>query len=123
MPRRNPAATSRKSFSGDAGFSLLVEGTHVLAIQAFNYDIADQGFSLIADLLLDNYFTILNNSSVDLSGKAALPGTDRVTVDGQEASFEAAENLVQDPSPQRRIEPFGFPSLECLGCYPRLNHQ
>jgi hypothetical protein len=83
---------------GAAG-ALLAPGTHVLAIHGLNAALSSTDFSLIADLRLEGgasvagggpLFAIVNSASTPLSGINTIPGSTRVTVNGEEAAFNPA---------------------------------
>ncbi len=76
--------------------TLLAPGTHVLAIHGLNAGAASSDFSLIADLRLEGgasvagggaLFAIVNSATTPLSGTNTIPGATRVTVNGEEASY------------------------------------
>ena len=71
-------------------------GTHILAIHGLNAAPNSSDFSLIADLSLTGgagttgggpLFAIVNSPDVPLSGTTTIPGSRRVTVNGEEAAF------------------------------------
>jgi hypothetical protein len=79
--------------------ALLAPGTHVLAVHGLNSDPASSDFSLIADLRLQGgasvagggpLFAIVNSPTTPLSGTNTIPGSTRVTVNGEEAAFNPA---------------------------------
>ena len=80
--------------------SLLGPGTHVLAIQIINDDIDSSDLTLIADLamvrqdsgtsLASGLFALITGESLSLSGTNTIPGSTRVAVNGEEASFNVA---------------------------------
>jgi len=75
-------------------------GTHVLAIHGLNAAPNSSDFSLIADLTLIGggqgvagggaLFAIVNSTNVLLSGTNTIPGSTRVTVNGEETAFNSA---------------------------------
>lgn len=78
--------------------SLLPPGAHVLAIHGLNAGAASSDFSLIADLRLEGgasvagggaLFAIVNTATTPLSGTNTIPGATRVTVNGEEASYNS----------------------------------
>jgi len=91
--------------------SRLGAGDHVLAVQGINGDLASSDVSLAADLylidetgggVLDGVFALVPGDSVLLSGTNTLVGATRVTVNGQEASFDPGSGLwsyAQDLNP------------------------
>lgn len=79
--------------------ALLAPGTHILAVHGLNSDTASTDLSLIADLRLvggasvaggGSLFAIVNTASTPLSGTNTIPGSTRVTVNGEEAAFNPA---------------------------------
>jgi len=63
---------------------------HVLAIQGLNQTIGDDGFSLIPSLYLDDFFTTVTTSSVQLAGRINLVGAAAVLVNGEPALLNLA---------------------------------
>lgn len=63
---------------------------HVLAIQGINRSLSDGGFRLSATLKVDDLFPITTTGTIQLSGRAALPGVASVTVNGTAAAYDSA---------------------------------
>jgi hypothetical protein len=87
---------SPTSYDLGAAGVLLPEGSHVLSVVGLNGGAASSDFSLIASLHLEGgasvagggaLFAIVDNAVVPVSGTNTIPGATRVTVNGEEASF------------------------------------
>lgn len=87
-------------FSLGAVGTRLAPGTHILALQGLNGDIASSDVTLKADLsvagpegggsaVFDGLFALVRDASVVLSGTNTFGGATRVTVNGLDASFNA----------------------------------
>ena len=63
---------------------------HVLAIQGLNRALGDDGFSLIPALYLEDLFTVVTTSSVQLAGRINLVGATAVLVNGEPAVLDFA---------------------------------
>jgi len=61
---------------------------HVLAIQGLNRSLGDDDFSLIPSLYLEDLFTVVTTSSVQLAGRINLVGTTVVLVNGEMAVLD-----------------------------------
>ncbi len=77
--------------------SLLSPGTHVLALHGLNSDLASTDFSLIADLSLSAgaqgavvgpLLAIVKGGSVVLSGTNTIPGSSKVTINGEDVTYD-----------------------------------
>jgi hypothetical protein len=55
---------------------------HILAIEGLNRSLADDDFSIIPSLYLDDLFTLVATNSVQLAGRIHWVGVNRVTVNG-----------------------------------------
>lgn len=60
---------------------------HVLAIQGLNRSLGDDDFSLIPSLYLEEFFTEVTTSSVQLAGRVNLVGATAVLVNGEAAAL------------------------------------
>ena len=78
----------------------LAAGDHVLALIGVNGTLGSSDFHLIADLLLDNntstamngtFFSLVTTNAVSLSGSNTVPGSVRVVVNGDDATFNSTE--------------------------------
>ncbi len=78
--------------------ALLAPGTHVLSVIGLNAGAASSDFSIIASLRLEGgsasatggaLFAIVDSATTQLSGTNTIPGATRVTVNGEEAAYDA----------------------------------
>jgi hypothetical protein len=95
---RGPGGNPAETWHFDADFVALFphasEGgdlvPHVLAIQGLNYTLTDDDFSLIPSLYLEDFFTRVSTSSVQLAGRLNLVGANAVLVNGEPAVVDFA---------------------------------
>ena len=63
---------------------------HILAIQGLNRALGDDDFSLIPSLYLEDLFTVVTNSAVQLAGRVTLVGATAVLVNGEPALLDSS---------------------------------
>lgn len=63
---------------------------HVLAIQGLNHSLSDDAFALNPTLLVEDFFPVTGQGTIQLSGRAAIPGIAAVNVNGAPAALDVA---------------------------------